>query len=180
MISIDSSHLQNNVPLLDTEQPGTHRIIYEQISPNLPADKREALADVVCKHVADGTMVANPKSCRHYFECNGKYAIERLCAEGYAFNEDGQRCDPQDEIDCIKCPETGFQILADPKNCHHFYKCSGGERIKMTCPAGQRFDRELAACKPRAEVRCNVENVCRHENTTDTKFLVGDLNSCVK
>lgn len=140
----------------------------------------ENILNLVCHNVADDTMVANPESCRHYYFCDDGKPTEGECLEGYAFDEEKQMCSPADEVECILCPETGVQMLADPMNCNYFYSCIAGMRRKFECPDGMRFDRITSKCILRHKVQCDVTNICRSGNSTDSDFLVGDLNRCHK
>lgn len=134
---------------------------------------------LTCIDAPAGYRAQSPKSCRHYYYCERGELMERVCRDGYAFNEDTQSCEAEDEVECTLCPLTGSDhVLHDPKNCNQFYLCEAGTRFKMVCPTGERFDRESRRCKPRAEVLCDIKNICRYRNSTSANFLVGDPNNC--
>lgn len=171
---------QRHVPLLRTETTEEIGTKSKLLRP-LPLDfKPMNDENTVCESVFDGILVANPKSCRHYFACNEGHANEGSCAEGYAFNEDKQQCDPEDQVDCVLCGDERFETHADPKSCLNYYWCINGKRTKWSCSPGTRFDKKSSSCKPRKEARCDVTNICRYHNSSAIDFLVGDLNSCHK
>lgn len=134
----------------------------------------------VCIGVVDGTLVPSPASCGSYYRCNGDVPVEEECPEGHAFNEDMQRCDPENEVDCSLCADEGQYMLADPKNCNLFYYCDGYVRDKYACPNGERYDSVESRCRPRAEFQCVTENLCRFHKENAINFLVADLNDCKK
>lgn len=172
--------MQNKIPLLPTESVAENGTKFVRLQPPSRKIVLEDSKNTICELVADDVLMAHSKSCAHYFRCNGGNATEGVCEEGYAFDEDNQKCSPENEVHCILCKEWEFTHLPDPDVCNHYYLCAFGERYKYQCPAGQRFDRNAKKCMPRAEVQCDVADVCRNHNTTGTNFLVGDLNSCQK
>lgn len=138
------------------------------------------LENATCIDVFDDTLVASPRSCRHYFHCYEDSATEKVCLPGYAFNEEQQICDDASRVDCILCPRKGHYAFTDPKNCNYFYRCDNGVRDLMACPFGLRFDEAQQMCLSRYETKCNVENICRHNSHRGKQFYVGDPNDCRK
>lgn len=136
--------------------------------------------DMSCQDVPDGVLVPSPRSCRHYYRCYAHESTKAMCPEGFAFNEERQRCDPEDEVDCILCPlaDGGSKPLYNPQNCNTFFMCGGGMRMQFACGAGMRFTGKT--CRPRIEVPCNVGNICRYHDSNEENFLVRDVNDCRK
>lgn len=141
----------------------------------------ENAADRACITIADDILVPDPRSCQRYFRCYSQQSFAETCPEGYAFSEENQRCDPEDEVDCIQCPlHRNVTRQSDPKNCNYYFTCVSGSRKQLACTANQRYDNATQKCKPRHEVQCNVDNVCRHHKKSEENFLVRDLNDCRK
>lgn len=73
------------------------------------------IVELYCDDDIDDSLVASPKSCQHYFQCsNGQ---ELVCPVGEAFDEKQQKGQPEDQVDCVLCPEIGEHELNDP-DCH--------------------------------------------------------------
>lgn len=162
---------------------------FRQIRPPLLDDEDEEERDFkppylkhhVCEVMAKGTLVANADSCRNYYRCENSTVVEEECPEGYAFDEEEQKCDLEDEVICRFCTYSSkSSLIADPMNCNFFYFCNKGVRLQYSCPNGERFDTKTGYCKAIAQVHCNVDYVCRQANSTATNFVVADLNHCQK
>lgn len=39
------------------------------------------------------------------------------------------------QVDGVDCSDPDIQLQLDPKSCKHFYLCSNGRPVRMTCPA---------------------------------------------
>lgn len=180
--------LQENVPLLETEPSiNPYGVSYRQIRPTqlektpheLDPAKHDRLLRMNCFFTAEGYRSHSPKSCRHYYECENKQPIERVCQDGYAFNEDSQNCDPESEVNCLLCPMVDGHIwFYDTRAYNQFYICDSGIRYKFVCPSGERYDRLNRQCKPRAEVQWDVADICFYRNSSATNFVVSDPNKC--
>lgn len=138
------------------------------------------IVDYACFGVLDGALVPSHKSCNTYFRCENEVGIEEKCAPELVFNEEQQRCDPKDEVDCLLCTDDGQYLLSDPRHCNQFYYCNNYGRDKYACPNAERFDSVDGYCRPRAEVQCDTANLCHYVNATATNFLVADVNDCRK
>lgn len=133
----------------------------------------------MCHRVAENTSTASPRSCRHYYICKNDKLIRKLCPKGFAYSEEEQNCMPESDVDCIVCPmSSSTNLFADPSSCNHYYQCSNGIRTKWACKNGERFDRVIERCRPRAQVKCDMENVCRYHRGGEKSFLVADANDC--
>lgn len=144
----------------------------------MPPYRWDTGIELFCEEDKNDTLVASPKSCRHYFEC--ATGIEGVCPDGQTFNEEKQRCDSDNGIDCVLCPRTGHLTIADPRSCNYFYHCVEGLRVKVACPDGLRFDDQMTNCVPRAQMHCSVQDICRYQTSLGGIFLVADPNDCRK
>lgn len=59
----------------------------------------------------------------------------------------------------VDCAKLGMGIFPDPSSCEHFILCLPGGQvtyrpIRMACPEGTRFDRDLSICNHAKEIQC--------------------------
>lgn len=162
------------------ESAESEEVVEQQVK---PTEKPivQTLADRICLGVADDYFMPSPRSCRHYFVCEDEKGHEDVCPEGYAFNEEEQACDPEDQVHCpVLCPMIGQSVHADEKRCNYFYECRDGKRYQGACPIGHRFNRTTSRCAPRHEVQCANEELCSLGNSTEDSFMMPDWNNCQK
>lgn len=140
------------------------------------------IEDEFCLYEPDGTFVSSPESCRHYYRCYSREATKFICPKGYAFSEEYQVCDPEDEVACLLCPlsKSGIFSVKNPKYCNSYYECVMGIRHHIGCPNDMRFDSAIRSCVPRKNVECIITDVCRYRSSTLVNFLVRDENDCRK
>jgi len=133
-----------------------------------------------CAGARDNSYVRHPLSCQSYYHCmHGRADLEDKCPTGFAFNFEDQICDFTDMVNCASCPLTGTVDVADPEACNYFYRCVNGVRTQHSCTSGERFDSEVGACRPRAQVRCSTASICSQRNTISS-IVVADYNDCKK
>lgn len=195
-ISVSLSLFQNNMPILDGDIRSDTDVYshYKNIRRIRPVPIEESDNDIIWLHhyrnlssfickttVIEYYLMPSSKSCRHYSFCDNDRLHMEMCPKGYAFDENKQNCLPENEADCILCPlKKERQRIADPQNCNHYYVCSMGVRSKWACTNGYRFDKVAGMCKPRADVQCDMDNVCRHHQSMGENFLIADANDCRK
>lgn len=105
-----------------------------------------------CDNVDEGRLNRLLGSCSDYFECvEGDPYAGSCWQENYMFDEERQRCFPQDEVDCVnptQPPSTGpcdgardFTLDRSWTNCSEYYICHDNRVLEaLTCPEGQVFD----------------------------------------
>lgn len=111
-----------------------------------------------CDGVEEGRLNRLLGSCSDYFECvEGNPYAGSCWLPTHMFDEDLQRCLPEEEVDCVNptappsqapCHEIpDFVLDGSWTDCSEFYVCYNNEILETyTCPDGQVFDSKSQNC----------------------------------
>ena len=119
----------------------------------------------------------HPTDCHYYIQCDGsRRPICRQCGPAAYFSPNFLNCLWPLEAKCehnattrqdsllppicgpdrrphLDCDSEG-STFRDPLSCDHFFKCTGGMKIRNKCPSGQHFNGLLGACDDPCKAGC--------------------------
>ncbi|XP_076065810.1 protein obstructor-E-like [Oratosquilla oratoria] len=121
---------------------------------------------------------ADAVQCDLYYECVEGVITEKLCPDGFVFNDLNSRlekCDFPFQVNCEGRPElqtpkstdvcpraNGYFPHANPSVCNEFYYCTDGVGSKLTCPEGLAFSIHTGTCvwpNQSGRTGCSAEKV---------------------
>ncbi|VDP37816.1 unnamed protein product [Soboliphyme baturini] len=113
----------------------------------------------------------DPKSAcaSHYYSCFASTTLKRHCPKGLVYNPRLKRCDWRESVPgCgganpdrrkphFECPQRDG-LFAVQDCSPQYWRCSGGEPVKMACAEGQAFDGRSKKCAAIGNVlACNLK-----------------------
>ena len=140
----------------------------------------------------------HPTDCHYYIQCDGsRKPICRQCGPAVYFSPNVLNClwpleakcehnattrqdsllppicgpDRQAHFDCDREGST----FRDPLSCDHYFKCTGGKKVRNKCPSGQHFSGMLGVCSDPCKAGCkpsiNCDVATSTVRTASTPFL---------
>jgi len=148
----------------------------EPVCPSNPSDDTE-------------NYFPHPTDCHYYIQCDGsRRPICRQCGPAAYFSPNILNClwpleakcehnattrqenllspvcgpDRRHHLDCDREGST----YRDPLSCDHFFKCTGGVKVRSKCPSGQHFNGLLGACDNPCKAGCKPGINCDVRTST--------------
>ncbi|CRK96401.1 CLUMA_CG009818, isoform A [Clunio marinus] len=179
------------VVLSQTKRRVLLRKVSKTTTTEAPLDDSEEFEDSDECPEDDG-FFADIAQCDKYYACTEGKLEERLCKDGFVFNDrdsNVEKCDLPHTIDCSKksklqtpipsedCPrQNGYFGHADKNVCDKFYYCIDGKSNPMTCPSGLVFSSKTGICTWPDETQ---KTECFKKSSEDSKEDVPEF-TCPK
>ena len=115
------------------------------------------LDPIVCIGVGDN-IIRTPASCSEFLTCENGVAFPGRCLHGDYFNEETQRCDLRQNVECdleiVEEPKRGpcdgerdFGLVGSDDRCDEYFVCYHNEILfSLECPDNQIFDFDQQIC----------------------------------
>ncbi|KDR15983.1 hypothetical protein L798_10332 [Zootermopsis nevadensis] len=131
----------------------------------------------------------HPTDCHYYIQCDGsRKPICRQCGPTIYFSPKVLNClwplaakcehnattrqdsllppicgpDRRHHLDCDREGNT----FRDPSSCDHYYRCTGGTKVRNNCPSGQHYNGLLGACDDPCKAGCKPGANCNQRTTS--------------
>lgn len=126
----------------------------------------------------------HPWDCNTFFRCHNGQAIELHCPSGMHWSSHALTCDLPNRAQCqqtimpprpqpiapappssglptfMQCPAFDipgeFVYFPHPNECQHFYQCSAGRAVMLSCPSGHMWNIERTFCDREQNVNCRL------------------------
>ena len=94
--------------------------------------------------------------CGRYFTCINEVEYPQQCSTGLYYDEFHQTCDRPENVECLRCPATGYLIYRHTDSCSSYTFCENGVYTDYRCPPGSYFHEFIRSCFESKQVVCDI------------------------
>lgn len=124
-----------------------------------------------CAGVMSGTK-NDFTDCRTYFRCVDGMEYHEKCPIGRYYDEERNKCGPEEDVECLRCPASGYLIYRHTDSCSALTMCENGIAHDSNCKPGSYFHEHTRSCFDSRKVVCHIcppTGVKIVHNTSDCK-----------
>ncbi|CAO1361357.1 unnamed protein product [Diamesa tonsa] len=126
--------------------------------------------------------------CERYFTCINEVEYPQRCPNGLFYDENSQTCDRPENVECLRCPATGYLIYRYTDSCSNYAFCENGVHTDFRCQMGSYFHEYVRSCFESQHVVCDIcpyygsvvvhdRSDCRKYNLCSSGQIIGS-NYC--